>query len=255
MFIDPSGMPKFSVITVVLNGAVTLRDTIHSVLSQQNADFEYIIQDGGSTDGTIDIIREFKDERIVFLEKKDEGLYDAMNQALDLARGEFIAFLHSDDIYSSAFVLHKVSEVFDSEQTEIVYADLKYVDRTNPARVFRTWKSGKFERNSFLWGWMPPHPAFFVRREMYLQYGKFNTDFHFAADYELMLRFMYRYSVSVAYLPDFVVYMKSGGKSNRNWRNRFLANREDKKAWQVNNISPYFITFILKPLRKFFQFF
>lgn len=248
-------MPKFSVITVVLNGANTIRQTIQSVLSQQHIDLEYIIQDGGSTDGTQSIIQEFKDERIVFVEQNDNGLYDAMNMALNIARGEFIAFLHSDDVFASPDVLKNIARVFEEKNTESVYADLKYVDREDCSRVIRTWKSGKFERNYFLLGWMPPHPAFFVCRTVYQRYGKFNTDFQFAADYELMLRFLYRFSISTSYLPECVVHMRMGGKSNRSWRSRILANREDKNAWKVNNLSPYFFTFVLKPVRKIFQYF
>jgi glycosyltransferase involved in cell wall biosynthesis len=248
-------MPRFSIITVVYNGASTVSDTISSVLQQDFDDFEYIIQEGLSTDNTKEIITGFSDQRIKYERKKDSGIYDAMNNGLARATGEIIAFLHSDDCYTNSNVLTVMHQFFSAQSIDAAYADLSYVERSNPEKVFRVWKAGEFKREKFLNGWMPPHPTFFVKRSVYQQFGSFRLDFSFAADYELMLRFLYRYQISVGYLPEEIIRMRAGGMSNASWRNRWLANREDKRAWQVNNLRPRFFTFVLKPFRKLLQFF
>jgi hypothetical protein len=129
-----------------------------------------------------------------------------------------------------------------------------YVDANNTQKIVRKWKAGSYKRNNFLYGWMPPHPTFFVRKEVYEKYGVFNLNFWGAADYELMLRFLFKHQVTVSYLPEVCVHMRSGGQSNQTIANRWRANREDKKAWQVNNLQPYWFTVFLKPVRKIVQF-
>ncbi len=136
-----------------------------------------------------------------------------------------------------------------------MYGDLLYVDGTDTTKIKRRWISGAYKPNSFLYGWMPPHPTFFIRKECYEKFGMFNLNLGSAADYELMLRMLYRHRLKAAYLPEEVVHMRTGGVSNQTLQNRLLANRNDRLAWKVNDMRPYFFTLYLKPLRKIVQFF
>jgi glycosyltransferase involved in cell wall biosynthesis len=245
---------KLSIITVTYNSAATLEHTIHSVLLQDYANVEYIVVDGASTDDTLSIIRKYRHKIDHFVSEKDEGLYYALNKGLALATGDVIGILHADDFYIEDHVLGKVAEAFEKSHADAVYGDLYYVDRDDTEKIIRKWKSGKYSHGKFLWGWMPPHPAFFVKKEIYHKFGPFNTDLRSAADYELMLRFIHKHRIKLAYLPEYLVKMRTGGQSNASVRNRVKANKEDRKAWELNGLKPYFFTLTLKPLRKIFQF-
>lgn len=244
-----------SIITVTYNSAATLESTILSVVQQTQPNVEFIIIDGGSTDGTLEIIEKYKVSISKFISEPDNGLYDAINKGIKLAEGEVIGILHSDDIYIHHKVLENYARVFERENCDAVYADLYYVERDNIEKVTRKWKSGSYKQNSFVKGWMPPHPTFFIRKRIYEQFGTFNTTLKSAADYELMLRMIHKHKISLRYLPEFTVKMRVGGKSNASVQNRLNANMEDRKAWEINGLTPKFYTIYLKPLRKIFQFF
>lgn len=246
---------KISIITVTYNSAATLEETIQSVVKQTYPDIEYIIVDGKSGDDTLKIVERYKDKISKIISEKDHGLYDALNKGISMASGEIIGILHSDDFYIHDQVISHYAEVFSNQKADAVYADLFYVDKVNTDKIIRKWKSGNYSLGSFLNGWMPPHPTFFVKKEMYLKYGNFNLDFKSAADYELMLRFIQKHHINIAYLPEFTVKMRVGGKSNVTVQNRIAANLEDRKAWEINGLKPRFYTLYLKPLRKLLQFF
>ncbi|HEV7230648.1 MAG TPA: glycosyltransferase family 2 protein [Bacteroidia bacterium] len=245
---------KISVITVCYNSAATLRHTIESVLSQDYPDIEYIIIDGGSLDETPDIIRSYGANISKFISESDEGIYHALNKGISMATGDVIGFLHSDDFYTSPAILSVVACAFLSTNADGVYGDLQYVGKEDTNKVFRNWISGSYSEGLFLKGWMPPHPAFFVKRSCYGKFGLFDTNFLSAADYELMLRFIHRYKIKLAYVPQVLVKMRVGGKSNVTLLNRWKANREDLKAWKVNGLKPGMFTLLLKPLSKLRQF-
>jgi len=244
---------KISVITATYNSAATVRDTLTSIRRQDHPDIEHIIVDGRSSDGTLGIVANFPHVAKIVSEK-DKGIYDAMNKGIRLATGEVIGILNSDDMYIDCSVLSAVATVFADPAVMTVYADLQYVDADNPDRVRWTWITGPFRKSSFYYGWMPPHPTFFVRREVYERTGLFNTDLRSAADYELMLRILLKYGVPAYYIPRVIVKMRAGGVSNASLRNRLRANREDRLAWKLNGLRPYFFTLYLKPLRKITQF-
>ncbi|MBA3663492.1 MAG: glycosyltransferase [Bacteroidetes bacterium] len=246
---------KVSIITVTYNSAATLEQTILSVARQTYKDIEFIIIDGGSSDDTLKIIDQHKTSIAKIVSEKDNGLYDAINKGIDLATGDIIGILHSDDFYINEDVIKKYVAVFKEKQCDAVYSDLYYVDKNNTDKIVRKWKSGLLKNNSFLNGWMPPHPTFFVKRDLYQRLGKYSTAFRTAADYELMLRFIYRHKIHVAYLPEYTVKMRTGGKSNVTVHSRVNANLEDRKAWEMNGLKPRFYTLYLKPLRKILQFF
>lgn len=245
---------KVSIITVVYNGAKTIKDCIESVVNQSYRDIEYIIVDGKSTDSTPEIIRSYGTKIAVFLSEKDAGIYDAMNKGIKLATGDVIGILNADDLYKDTFVIEKIVNTFKKTQAESIYADLLYVDGIDKTKVKRYWKSGSYKRQNFLYGWMPPHPTFFVKRASYEKYGLYRTDLGSAADYELMLRMLYKHSISVAYLPEVTTLMRVGGVSNSTLNNRLEANKSDRRAWALNDLHPYWFTTWLKPIRKVLQF-
>ncbi len=244
---------KISIITATYNSASTVRDTLASIAAQSYRPIEHIIVDGLSTDETLNVVREFPHVDLVIAEK-DTGIYDAMNKGILHSTGQIVGILNSDDIYTSASVIERVMKLFEDKSVDAVYGDLQYVDKNNVNRIVRTWKAGEFERKKFLYGWMPPHPSFFVRKEAYEKWGMFNLKLRSAADYEIMLRFLFRYNARVKYLPGVLVKMRVGGVSNSTLQNRLKANREDRLAWKLNNLNPKFFTLILKPLRKIKQF-
>jgi glycosyltransferase involved in cell wall biosynthesis len=244
---------KVSIITATYNSAATLADTIHSVKMQSHPTIESIFIDGGSTDATLNMIQDLQPNGVVISEK-DQGIYDAMNKGIAIATGDIIGILNSDDFYATPDIIEKVVALFESENADAVYGDLDYVDAVNTHKLTRRWKAGAFKRKHFLYGWMPPHPTFFVRRNIYEQYGGFNLGVYTAADYELMLRFLYRYAIKVAYLQQTMVKMRTGGASNQSVRNRLLANKGDRMAWEINGLKPYWFTLLAKPLRKITQF-
>lgn len=245
---------KISIITATYNSKNTIKDTLLSLESQSYGDIEHIIIDGKSTDDTLNIIHKESPRIKKILSEKDDGIYDAMNKGIGLAEGEIVGILNSDDIYSNEFVIEKVAALFMGSDIDAVYGDLHYVDYQNTKKVVRIWKSGPFNRNRFLHGWMPPHPTFFVKKSVYEKFGGFNTKLKISADYELMLRLMYKHQIKVAYLPEVLVKMRMGGISNSSLKHRFLANNEDKLAWGINGLKPKFYIRWLKPLRKIFQF-
>lgn len=245
---------KISIITVVFNGVKTIDSCIKSVLSQDYPFIEYIVVDGNSSDGTQEVVRSFGDKIKIFVSEPDKGIYDAMNKGISLASGEVIGLLNADDFYANAMVLSDVVKSIQATKAYACYGDLEYVDATDETTVTRKWIAGEYKSNSFLYGWMPPHPTFFVSRACYEKFGGFRLDLGSAADYELMLRIIHKSDIKPAYIPKVLVKMRAGGVSNNSVRNRWKANRNDKKAWQVNHLKPKFYTLILKPLRKISQF-
>jgi glycosyltransferase involved in cell wall biosynthesis len=246
---------KVSIITVVFNGVNTINSCIESVLKQDYPWVEYIVIDGNSTDGTQEAVRAFGAKVTVFKSEPDRGIYDAMNKGIDLATGDLIGILNADDFYPDPTIISSVVARVNLKGADGVYGDLEYVDTQNLSNVTRKWVAGEYRSNAFLYGWMPPHPTFFVKSSCYQKHGKFRLDMGSAADYELMLRMIHKAKIQIAYLPKVLVKMRAGGVSNSSFSNRLKANRNDKKAWKVNNLSPLFFTLLLKPLRKLGQFF
>jgi glycosyltransferase involved in cell wall biosynthesis len=245
---------KVSIITVVYNGASFVKDCIESILNQTYPDIEYIIIDGQSTDGTVEIVQAYGTKIAHFISEPDKGLYDAMNKGIGLATGEVIGLLNADDFYRHNRVIENMVATFKRTDSDAVYGDMLYVDRNDPTKLKRYWRSGWYHDKAFLWGWMPGHLSFFAKRLLYEKHGAFRLDMKSAADYELMLRFIHKNKARLAYMDEVTIVMRAGGISNSSLRNRLRANREDQTAWQLNDLKPYFFTFWLKPLRKLKQY-
>ncbi len=248
-------LPTISIITVIYQNFALVRDAITSVLGQTYPNVQYIVIDGGSSDGSLEVIKSFGDKISIVVSEPDEGIYDAMNKGLALATGDVVGFLNADDFYANTHVLNQVSQVFKNTGCEVLYADLDYVSRSNKDQVVRKWRSGTFNKPNFKLGWMPPHPTFFAKKEVYQRLGGYNKQLQTAADYELMLRFCYFNQTKVAYLPEVIVKMRLGGQSNRSFKNRIKANLQDRNAWVINGEHAPWYTLLLKPLSKIKQYF
>ncbi len=247
-------MIKLSIITVTFNAANTVADCLDCVRNQ-STEVEHILIDGMSQDNTMAIVKRHGDHLTHIVSEADRGIYDAMNKGLQLAKGDVIGILNADDFYPDTNTLGKVKELFTDPDIDACYGDLLYVDNTNSDKIVRNWRSGSYTPEKFYWGWMPPHPTFFVRRLIYEKYGNFNLELGSAADYEIMVRFLVKERIKAVYLPEVLVKMRTGGISNASLKNRFIANRMDRKAWAVNGLRPYPWTMWLKPVRKVGQWF
>lgn len=244
---------KVSIITATYNSASTIQDTVLSVDHQSYKNIEHIIIDGASTDNTLNLIGRFGHKGMIVSEP-DKGIYDAMNKGIVKASGDIIGILNSDDYYADNHIIAKVVKAFENTDCDAVYGDLVYVDARHGKKVLRRWVAGGYSRKHFYNGWMPPHPTFFVRKEVYEKYGHFNLDFKSSSDYELLLRFLFINNIRVKYIPDVLVHMRAGGYSNKSLRNRIAAHKEDHQAWKLNGVTPKWYTLAMKPLSKLHQF-
>ncbi|MBD3797018.1 MAG: glycosyltransferase [Campylobacterales bacterium] len=245
---------KISIITSVYNNASTIEDAIRSVLSQDYSDIEYIVVDGASSDGTVEIIKKYEGQISKFVSEKDKGIYDGLNKGIALATGDVIGFLHSDDIYGDAHIISEVVEAFEKNGTDSIYGDLVYVDKQDTDKIFRYWKSGAYSYKKLTQGWMPPHPTFFVKKACYDKYGDFDLSFGIAADYDFMLRLLGKHKITTAYLPKVLYKMRVGGASNRSLKNIIQKSREDLRAMKKNGVG-HIGTLLMKNATKLPQFF
>jgi glycosyltransferase involved in cell wall biosynthesis len=244
---------RISLVTVVYNAEATIARCIESVIGQKYTDLEYIIIDGGSTDNTLQIIDKYRTFIDDVVSEPDHGIYDAMNKAIRRCTGQIVGTLNADDRLADGEVLFKVAQAFEQLDIAIVYGNLEVVNRDG--RIIRKWISKPCVKNSFNRGFMPPHPTFYCRRDLFEKVGFYSLDYGSAADYELMLRFMYAHKAKSYYLNTVMVTMLSGGVSNRNLQSRLDAWKFDLKAMRQNRILFPVLALIMKPLRKIFQFF
>lgn len=247
-------MVKISVITAVFNARDSVEDAIKSVLRQTYDNFELIVIDGASTDGSKEVIENFRDSLGVFISEPDDGIYDALNKGIKFASGDVIGFLHADDVFENDDILSKVAINFMDSEIDAVYGDLVYISKKKPANILRYWKSGAYSEGMLKQGWMPPHPTFYCRRSAYTQMGMFDVSFDIAADYDCMLRFFTSKNFRCAYIPEVLVRMSVGGTSNRSISNIIRKSVEDYRALSWNNVGGISVL-VAKNLRKLPQFF
>lgn len=221
---------SISVVTAVFNARATIASALDSVAGQRWPGVEHVVIDGASTDGTLDILRDRLQAGAVLVSERDQGIYDALNKGIARASGEVIGFLHADDVYADDRVLERVAAAFADPAVGAVYGDLQYVRKDDLDHVVRHWRSAPFSPRRLGWGWMPPHPTLYVRREWYARIGGFDTRYRIAADYHLMLRLFAQAGLNPVYLPAVLVKMRVGGASNRSLRNVLRKSREDLDA-------------------------
>jgi glycosyltransferase involved in cell wall biosynthesis len=238
---------KVSIITVVRNAVATIQDTIRSVASQNYNNIEHIIIDGTSTDGTLDVIGKHHDKLSCVLSEPDRGIYDAMNKGIQVANGDFLGFLNSDDIYANDKVISKVVDIVKKKKVDAVYGDLVYVSQNNLNRVLRRYDSGRFNSNMIANGYMPAHPTLFLSNSAFKEYGHFKIDYSIAADFEFVARVFGKGDISYYYIPEVMVKMRQGGVSTKSWKSNWLLNKEILRACKENDID----TNILKVLSKY----
>jgi glycosyltransferase involved in cell wall biosynthesis len=244
---------KISLITVVYNAQATIHRCIESVLAQNYTNVEYIVIDGGSTDGTCQIIQRYNPYITIAVSEADNGIYDAMNKGIKLATGDIVGTLNADDFFADNNVLSNVAKTFVQNDTGTVYGNLEYLDPKG--KIIRKWKSGEYKEGLFNWGWMPPHPTFYCKRLLFEKFGAYNLQYGTAADYELMSRFIHLNKVTTSYLDQTMVKMTTGGASNKAIENRYNAWKFDYKAMRKNGVLFPFLAIVLKPLRKVVQYF
>jgi len=245
---------KISIITSVYNNKETIAEAIESVLSQTYDNIEYIVVDGASTDGTVDVIKQYGEKISTFVSEPDKGIYDGLNKGISLTTGDVIGFLHSDDLFEDEHVVRKIAEAFANNSVESIYGDLTYVKKEDTSKVVRFWKSGAYSLAKLKKGWMPPHPTFYLKREVYEKYGGFDTSFKIAADYDSILRFLGREQISTHYIPEVLVKMRVGGESNKSIKNLIQKSREDLRAMKNNGVGHLGSLFV-KNVSKVPQFF
>lgn len=242
---------RISVVTAVFNNASTIRSALESTLSQSFDDVELVVVDGGSTDGTKEILQEYRDRVGVLVSEPDDGIYDALNKGVGLASGDVIGFLHSDDLFADDASLWRVAACLEDPLVEGCYGDLCYVRHGEPRTVVRHWQAGVFEPEMLARGWMPPHPTLYVRRSVFESVGRFDTTLRIAADYDWMLRLLLA-GHRLAYIPQVQVRMRTGGASNRSVGNIMRKSGEDFAALRRNgfSVAGATTTLMAKNLRK-----
>lgn len=227
---------QISVITAVFNSVGTIADALQSVRNQTWLNVEHIVVDGGSTDGSLDVIEAHRPRLGMIITEPDDGIYDALNKGISRAHGDVVGFMHADDEFASPEALSRVSAAFEDPSVGAVYGDLVYVRKEDQSKVVRYWRAGPYSKERLARGWMPPHPTFYVRRELYAQLGLFNTRYRIAGDYESMLRILSHGAFKVGYVPEILVRMRMGGASNRSIRNMLIKSTEDYAAMREHGI-------------------
>ena len=246
-----------SIITATFNSAKTLKDTIQSVLRQTNKDFEYLIIDGGSTDETIDIVKSYESEfsgRLKWVSEKDQGIYDAMNKGIKMASGDVVGILNSDDYFTSDDILQTVADAFKCQEIDVIYGDIHFIRDGNPQKCIRYYSSRMFRPFWLRFGFMPAHPSFYCKREIFDKAGLYSLDYKIGADYEMMVRLFKRLKIKTLYVNKDFVTMRTGGASNTNVRSRLTLIEEDVKACRENGIYTNRFFIMLKFLYKIFEF-
>lgn len=250
-----SNKPLITIITVCFNSVKTIEETIQSILAQDYPAIEYIIVDGGSKDGTLDVINQYKHKISRFISEPDNGIYDAMNKGIHLAKGDVVGMLNADDIYANNKVISTIMKVMSDPSIEACYGDLIYFKTDSPKKTVRYWQSSEFSKGAFAKGWCPPHPTFFVKREIYRQYGVFDTSYAMGNDIELMMRFLEKYQIKSYYLQSILVKMRMGGVSNRGLKNIIIQNKNILLAASRLGIPIFTMSFFMyKLLDRFSQF-
>jgi glycosyltransferase involved in cell wall biosynthesis len=246
---------RVSIITACYNSASTIAGTMESVARQTHRDIEHIVVDGGSNDGTLQILAAYRGAIAKLITGPDKGVYDALNKGIDASSGDLIAFLHSDDVYADDDVVRQVVQEMTTHSLDALYGDIAFVRDKEPARIIRVYSSRPFRPSTIAWGWMPAHPSLFLKRRLFQRFGLFKTDYVIAGDFEFVARVFRKPDFAYRYVPRVLVKMRTGGLSTGGWRSTLTVNREVLRACRENRIrSNYFMILSKYPL-KLLEFF
>jgi glycosyltransferase involved in cell wall biosynthesis len=246
--------PSVSIITVSYNNFKTVSDTIRSVLNQTYPDIEYIIIDGSSTDGTAELINSYGNRISKFISEPDNGIYDAINKGIRLATGSIVGVLNSDDFFHDNFVIDKIAGTFKMHEIDAVFGDAQFVDPDNISRIVRNYTSKHFNPGKFKYGFMPAHPSFYVKRELFEKLGYYKVDYKIAADFELLIRFLYINKIKYMYLEMPFLFMRTGGISNKSIRSKYILNKEILRACKENGLQTNYLFVYSKYFTKMFEY-
>jgi glycosyltransferase len=244
---------RISIITCVLNNSNLIKESIKSFQTQIYKNKEHVIIDGGSIDGTLEVIKKFKNRNLILSTSSDNGIYDALNKGINLSSGDIVGILHSDDFYKDNKVLKTIAETFKKTDADLVYGDLVYVNKKYPFKVLRYWKAGKYFKKNLFNGWMPPHPTVFIKRSVFNRIGKYKTNYKISSDYDFLVRVFRKKNIKKIYISKILVNMRIGGMSNNSIKNIFKKSIEDFKIIKKNKIGG-FLTLLNKNFSKISQF-
>ena len=244
---------KISVITAVYRSQATVGEAIASVAAQTYRELEHVVVEGNSNDGSLAAIRQAEHGRMRLISEPDEGVYDALNKGIRHATGDVIGFIHSDDFLAHEHALARIATAFQDPAVEAVFSDLDYVRQADTSRVVRHWRTGPFRPQRLKYGWMPPHPTLYLRRDVYERLGTYDKNLGIAADYDFILRYFSQATGQSVYIPEVLYKMRMGGVSNRNWEKIRQKMREDLLAIRRNRVGGIH-TLALKNLLKTGQF-
>lgn len=242
---------KISIVTVVLNQHDYIGEAIDSVISQDYTDIEYIVVDGKSTDGTLDIIKSYGNKITKVVSEKDKGLYDALNKGIALATGDYIGFVHSDDMLYDKSVISRIVHKLEEDDCDLLYGNGIFVSTSNRNCVIREWISGVYSKHKVRFGWLPLHTTVYIRRSVYMRYGGYDISYRIAGDTDLLVRYLYDLDLKISYLNDMIIIMRIGGKST-SVNNSVKKWKEDLRLYRAHNFS--FMVLPCKVMRKIPQY-
>jgi len=244
---------KVSIVTTTYNSAATVRDTLESVKMQEHPNIEHIVVDGRSSDSTVDIVSSYP-HVAQFVSEEDQGLYDAINKGIRMSTGDIVGILNSDDFFPEADVISSIVSVFEKERVDAVYGDIAFVKPEDLRKIVRYYSSKKFHPKKFARGYMPAHPSFYVKRSCFEKLGYYQLDYKIAADFELLMRFFMDPHITSRYIQKVIVYMRTGGVSNKNVLSRYILNKEIIKACKENGVDTNMLYVSLKYFNKIFEY-
>ena len=242
-----------SIITVVYNNVKFIGDAIESVLTQDYPYIEYVVIDGGSDDGTLDIIEKYRDKISVFISEKDSGIYDALNKGIQNSSGDFITILHSDDLFSNPYVVSNMINKISDSNAEICFSDLVIINK-DTSKILRYYKVYFFNIWLFKIGWMPPHPTFFIKKSLFCEFGLYSLNYKLASDFDFLVRIFYNREIKWFYLNQVNVKMRSGGASNLNLKNKLIICKEISQSLKSNNVKSSYILQLLRLIIRLLEF-
>lgn len=245
---------KITVITICLNSEKTIERTIRSVLNQDWENKEYIIIDGKSSDNTMNIIKNYKQNIQKLISEKDGGIYEAMNKGLVHAKGDVVCFLNSDDFYTSKHVLTRVADTMINNNLDAIFGGVNFYKKGIPQKIIRTYLYHNFSLDKFSYGWMPAHPASFIKNDIIKKIGLFNTKYRIAGDFDYLLRIFQIKKFNFICIPEIFVSMQSGGISNINLKSKVIINKEILESCRRNGIKTNLLKINFRFFKKFLEY-